>query len=175
MTEDHWIELLRERTPALYRAVSRRVGAQRALAEDVTQETWLRAIAAWRRNGVPDDPGAWLLTVATNLLRNHYRRSAPRTDLELDEQPAADDASRDSESRELDAARADAVQRGLALLRPDQAALLAERHLDGHPLARLADRRGLSERAVEGRLRRARAALARHVDPALLDEREARA
>jgi len=170
MTEDTWIELLHERTPALYRAVSRRVGAERALAEDVTQETWLRALASWRQGGVPADPGAWLLTVASNLLRNHYRRPEPRTDVELDERPAAEVTGEEAERREASAARADAVQRGLARLRPEQAALLSERHLDGLPLIELADRRGLSERAIEGRLRRARAALARHVDPALLDD-----
>ncbi|MEM9383361.1 MAG: sigma-70 family RNA polymerase sigma factor [Planctomycetota bacterium] len=167
MDETTWIELFHAHMPPLYRAVSRRVGARRALAEDVTQEAWLRALRAWRRDGVPRDPDAWLLTVASNLLRNHFRRPEHRTDVELDGRAACGDA--ESAEGEAAAARSAEIQRALARLRPDQAELLAERHLDGQPLARIASRRGVSERAVEGRLRRARAALARHVDPDILD------
>ena len=169
MNEDSWITLYRAHMPALYRSISRRVGAQRALAEDLTQETWLRALDAWRRNGVPRDPAAWLLTVATNLLRNHFRRQPLRTDVDLDARPddRLEASGNETPADEADALRAAALQRGLSRIKPKQAALLAERHLDGRPLADLAQARGLSERAVEGRLRRARAALARHlgVDP----------
>ena len=168
MTEDDWIDLYRAHMPPLYRAVSRRVGAQRALAEDVTQEAWLRALDAWRRKGVPVDPDAWLRTVATNLLRNHFRRQPLRAVAPDD--PALDAAGVEARADGAAAERADALQRGLARLRPEQAELLSERHLDGRPLAELAARRGLSERAIEGRLRRARAALARHVDAAALDD-----
>ncbi|MEM1452121.1 MAG: sigma-70 family RNA polymerase sigma factor [Planctomycetota bacterium] len=167
MDETTWIELFHAHMPPLYRAVSRRVGAQRALAEDVTQEAWLRALGAWRRDGVPRDPDAWLLTVASNLLRNHFRRPADRTDVELDHRAA--DGAPDAGERDAVAARSAELQRGLARLRPDQAELLSERHLDGQPLAEIASRHGVSERAVEGRLRRARAALARHVDPDILE------
>src|ERR1044071_6726060 len=58
----------------LYRYVSRRCGGQRELAEDVTQEVWLRAVRDWRRKGVPDNPLGWLVTVARNLMLNDLRR-----------------------------------------------------------------------------------------------------
>jgi len=168
MTEDDWIDLCRAHMPGLYRSVSRRVGADRALAEDLTQEAWLRAIDTWRREGVASDPDAWLLTVASNLLRNHFRRLPMRGDIALDAQPS--DSAGDEAESTARAERAARVQSGLARLRPEQAELLAERHLDGRPLSELAARRGLTERAVEGRLRRARAALARRLgDDALLD------
>ncbi len=172
MTEDDWIDLCRAHMPRLYRSVSRRVGADRALAEDLTQEAWLRAIDTWRREGVANDPDAWLLTVASNLLRNHFRRLPMRGDIALDARPAEDPAEDADDEAESTARseRAARVQSGLARLRPEQAELLAERHLDGRPLSELAARRGLTERAVEGRLRRARAALARRLgDDALLD------
>ena len=54
MTEDDWIDLCRTHMPVLYRAISRRVGLDRELAEDVTQEAWLRAIDSWRRTGVAE-------------------------------------------------------------------------------------------------------------------------
>jgi len=172
MNEEHWIELLRERMPPLYRAVSRRVGGQRDLAEDVTQEAWLRALESWRREGLPEDPGAWLLAVASNLLRNHYRRRRPQTGVALDVRPDASSEPAAQAARERRVERADAVQAGLARLTPDVADLLAARHLDGRSLEELGAARKLSVRAIEGRLRRGRQALARHIDPNLLDEHE---
>jgi RNA polymerase sigma-70 factor, ECF subfamily len=47
-----------------------------AAAEDLTAEAFL---VAWRRFGsVPDDPLPWLMTVARNLIWNHYRGTARR-------------------------------------------------------------------------------------------------
>ena len=47
-TEDDIRHLYRDTIDDLYGFVSRRSGGDRALAEDVTQETWLRAVKAWR-------------------------------------------------------------------------------------------------------------------------------
>jgi hypothetical protein len=40
----------------LYGYVSRRCGGDRALAKDVTQETWPCAVREWRNKGVPEVP-----------------------------------------------------------------------------------------------------------------------
>ena len=63
-----------ETIDALYGYASRRCGGQRELAEDVTQEVWLRAVREWRTKGVPRVPLAWLTAVARNLILNHLRR-----------------------------------------------------------------------------------------------------
>ena len=73
-SEDDLLDAYRATIRPLYAWVSRRVAGDPTLAEDVTQEAWLRAIRAWRRKGRPTDPLAWLSTVAANLLRNHFRR-----------------------------------------------------------------------------------------------------
>ena len=39
----------------LYGYVSRRSGGQRELAEDITQETFLRATRVWQRTGAADN------------------------------------------------------------------------------------------------------------------------
>ena len=59
---------------ALYGYASRKCGGELELAEDVTQEVWLRAVREWPRTGAPDNPLAWLTTVARNLIINHYRK-----------------------------------------------------------------------------------------------------
>jgi RNA polymerase sigma-70 factor (ECF subfamily) len=45
------------------------------LAEDVLQEAWLVAIERWRREGIPSDPTAWLLTTARNKAVDRIRRA----------------------------------------------------------------------------------------------------
>jgi DNA-directed RNA polymerase specialized sigma24 family protein len=74
ISEDQIRAVYRETIDTLYGYVSRRCGADRALAEDVTQETWLRAVREWTRRGLPERPIAWLTTVARNLLHNEFRR-----------------------------------------------------------------------------------------------------
>jgi RNA polymerase sigma-70 factor (ECF subfamily) len=46
------------------------------LAEDVLQEAWLVALERWRRDGIPADPTAWLLTTARNKAIDRIRRAA---------------------------------------------------------------------------------------------------
>ena len=45
-----------------------------SLAEDCTQEAIARALDRWPVTGVPDNPGAWLMTVARNLAIDVLRR-----------------------------------------------------------------------------------------------------
>lgn len=47
-------------------------------AEDALADAFERALASWR-SGVPDNPEAWLLTVARNRLRDLYKSAAFRT------------------------------------------------------------------------------------------------
>jgi RNA polymerase sigma factor (sigma-70 family) len=46
-----------------------------ALAEDLAQEALLVALEQWPRTGVPDKPGAWLMTTARNRALNVLKRS----------------------------------------------------------------------------------------------------
>ncbi|TMK39857.1 MAG: sigma-70 family RNA polymerase sigma factor [Actinobacteria bacterium] len=59
-------------------------------AEDLTQQTFERALRAWRRFDDQRSPvGAWLLAIARNLLIDHYRASASRQgNVPIDEAPA---------------------------------------------------------------------------------------
>ena len=44
------------------------------LAEDLTQDTLLAALEHWPKAGVPDNPGAWLMTAAKRRALDHLRR-----------------------------------------------------------------------------------------------------
>ena len=57
------------------------------------------------------------------------------------------------------------MQQGLAQLRRPDAELIAEFHIDGASVRDLAQARACSEKAIEGRLRRARIALAQVLAP----------
>src|SRR5262249_37933891 len=46
-----------------------------ALAEDVVQEAFLRAIEVWRFRGVPENPSAWLMATAKNRALDVLRRA----------------------------------------------------------------------------------------------------
>ena len=50
-----------------------------ALAEDVLEDAFERALRTWPTAGVPDNPEAWLLTVARNRLRDVLASAAART------------------------------------------------------------------------------------------------
>lgn len=53
------------------------------VAEDAVQEACAEALRCWQRDGVPDNPGGWLLTVARNRVRDRLRRESVRPAKEL--------------------------------------------------------------------------------------------
>jgi RNA polymerase sigma-70 factor (ECF subfamily) len=50
------------------------------LAEDALQEAMLAALERWPAEGLPDRPGAWLMTTARRKAIDHIRREAKRDD-----------------------------------------------------------------------------------------------
>jgi predicted RNA polymerase sigma factor len=55
-----------------------------ALAEDVLEDAFERALRTWPAAGVPNNPEAWLLTVARNRLRDVLGSAAARTSTPID-------------------------------------------------------------------------------------------
>ena len=45
-------------------------------AEDLAQEALLSALERWPETGIPDNPGAWLMTTAKNRAVDEARRTA---------------------------------------------------------------------------------------------------
>jgi RNA polymerase sigma-70 factor (ECF subfamily) len=161
-TEERIVRVYRETIDQLYAHVSRCCYGDRTLAEDVTQEAWLRAVRDWRRKGPPDRPLAWLITVARNLLASYYRRRrpAPLDSVSPAEVLAAFEDGRAAKSSEIAAM----VCHALSRLPASEAQLLEAFHFEDRRVAQIAEGCGLSERAVEGRLRRARQKLRRELE-----------
>lgn len=70
-----------------------------SLAEDVLQDAVVEALEGWEANGIPRNPGAWLLTVAKRRAIDRLRRAATLerktamlASLEGQEEPEMDDA-----------------------------------------------------------------------------------
>jgi len=57
----------------------RRVTSRAAEADDLSQETFLRAYRAYRALPADANVRAWLFTIATNLARNHFRAEGRRS------------------------------------------------------------------------------------------------
>jgi DNA-directed RNA polymerase specialized sigma24 family protein len=97
-----------------------------------------------------------------NNEEHHYRRrrTVPLADLPTESILAVVDDGFHTESAEI----ARMIQWGLARLPRHQAGLLEAFHLEQHSVARIAQDLRLSERAVEGRLRRARITLRRQIE-----------
>lgn len=154
---------------ALYRFVCVRVGGDRHLADDLMQQLWLQARTA--ATAVPPASlEAWLRTVARNLLRTHWRVKArrpahvPIPDADLaarlaDRLVSADLPAEQLQQREV----RDQLLLAMTALPADDQALIIGCYFQNESHQALATRWGVSERAIEGRLYRARQALRQHL------------
>jgi predicted RNA polymerase sigma factor len=67
--------LFRREAGRIVAALTRVFGVHNlALAEDAAQDAFCRAVEVWKFRGVPDNPGAWLMTAAKNRALDTLRR-----------------------------------------------------------------------------------------------------
>ncbi|MGW0735829.1 ECF subfamily RNA polymerase sigma factor, BldN family [Streptomyces sp. NPDC002851] len=145
----------------VYRYIYYRVGAK-ATAEDLTSETFLRAL---RRIGTftwqGRDFGAWLVTIARNLVADHFKSSRFRLEVTTGEMLDANEVERSPEDSVLEslsnAALLDAVRR----LNPQQQECVTLRFLQGLSVAETARVMGKNEGAIKTLQYRAVRTLAR--------------
>lgn len=145
----------------VYRYIYYRVGGK-ATAEDLTSETFLRAL---RRIGTftwqGRDFGAWLVTIARNLVADHFKSSRFRLEVTTGEMLDANEVERSPEDSVLEslsnAALLDAVRR----LNPQQQECVTLRFLQGLSVAETARAMGKNEGAIKTLQYRAVRTLAR--------------
>ena len=126
-------DLLRTLAPQVLATLARQYG-QFDACEDATQEALLAALTQWPEQGTPDQPRAWLLTVARRSLVDHWR---------------SDSARRHREERAFDAVRAELLP-AADERPPDRDDTLVVLLMCCHPSLPTASQVALTLRAVGG-------------------------
>jgi RNA polymerase sigma-70 factor (ECF subfamily) len=144
--------------PQVYGYLLARCG-RRALAEDLTAETFLAAVVACRRQPPPRPSTGWLVGIARHKLVDHWR-AAEREErgLRAVTEPHGGPAADDPWDERLDALLAHEVLDSQSA--PNRAALTL-RYLDGLPVPEVARTLGRTVHATEALLTRARVAFRR--------------
>jgi RNA polymerase sigma-70 factor (ECF subfamily) len=149
MDNDAFAEFYERSARSLWAYLSR-VSGDPALADDLTQESYVRFLCASR----PDDgeiaSRRYLFRIATNLLRDHWRRPKSTSIEELPEEVFAtrdDSASLDSKAM---------LGRAMARMRPRDRQLLWLAHAEAYSHHEIAEITGLGTASIRLLLFRAR-------------------
>jgi RNA polymerase sigma-70 factor (ECF subfamily) len=141
-------QLHADHAAALWRFTLRLVDNDRLRAEDVVQETMLRA---WRHrkvlDGTPPAVRAWLFTVARNIVIDEWRTRRSRSELTFADVPEGEDLDDRTDELLLSWVVADALTR----LSPEHRAVLLECYYRGRPVSEAARRLGVPEGTVKSR------------------------
>ena len=162
-------QLFRGHLDALYEFAHFRVGGDRALAEEVVQDTFVTAFERLSTYDGRASLHAWLCGIARNKVREHRRRRRGRpidevlaeSDAEIDNilaqvsrEPLPDWVLEQAETREL-------VGATLSSLPPEYREALVGKYVDELTTAEVGLRLGKGAKAAESTLTRARLAFAR--------------
>jgi RNA polymerase sigma-70 factor (ECF subfamily) len=145
----------------IFRYLYYRVGSH-ALAEDLTSETFLRAlrrIDSFTYTG--KDIGAWFTTIARNLVTDHVKSSRFKLEVSTADMLDADRADDGIEQQVLDRLQNAALLDAVHQLKPEQQECVVLRFLQGLNIAETADVMGRTEGAVKQLQLRAVRALAK--------------
>ena len=136
-----------EHAAALWRFCRRLVPDDSGRAEDVVQETLLRA---WRQRTILESPPpavrAWLFTVARNIVIDQWR--SPRTHSETPVADVPDDGTGDETDQLL---LSWVMAEALCQLSPEHRAVLLECYYRGRSVAEAATRLGVPKGTVKSR------------------------
>ncbi|MEU5808214.1 MULTISPECIES: ECF subfamily RNA polymerase sigma factor, BldN family [unclassified Streptomyces] len=145
----------------VYRYIYYRVGGK-ATAEDLTSETFLRALRristfTWQGR----DFGAWLVTIARNLVADHFKSSRFRLEVTTGEMLDANEVERSPEESVLESLSNAALLEAVRKLNPQQQECVTLRFLQGLSVAETARVMGKNEGAIKTLQYRAVRTLAR--------------
>lgn len=168
-SEEAYAEIVRRFERPVFSLVLRMV-RDRALAEDLSQEVFIKAFGALGTFDRKRKLSSWLFKIAHNATVDHLRRRRLATvPLETPDEgpdplstvgaPGIDDPERVAERGDL----ARGIERGLAELRPDYREVLVLRFQEGLAYEEIAEVCDLPLGTVKTHLHRARKALAVHM------------
>ena len=154
MDSDAFAGFYQRSAPGL-RGYLARVSGNSTLADDLMQESYLRFLCATHPEGGEVNYRRYLYRIATNLLRDHWRR--PRV-MCLEDIPERLLSARDGMARVDSQATLDPA---MALMRPRDRQLLWLAHAEGYSHKEIAEITGLRAGSVRLLLYRARRKMAR--------------
>ena len=158
-----WSQFHRDFGPGIFRHLLAATRGDHDLASEALQQTYLRIARHARPCESAPMFAAWLRTVARTALHDCWRRR--RTFWQLLRHPdAAPDVASDAAD---DPAISLALDQALAQLDSSDRALLEQKYFAGRDVRSLAESLGITPKATESRLTRARAELRRHLLAAL--------
>jgi len=142
-------ELYDRYVDTVYRYLLFRVGSQ-ALAEDLTSETFLRALrrigsVSWQGR----DLGAWLVTIARNLAADHFKSGRYRLEVATADMRDADRAEDGPEGAVLDAITHETLLAAVRELGAEQQECIVLRFLQNMSVAETAAAMGKNEGAIK--------------------------
>jgi RNA polymerase sigma factor (sigma-70 family) len=127
-------------------------------AEDITQTTFLNAYRSLEQGVRPRKPSNWLLTIASNAIKQRFRQDQARPRLvELDDRIAGHEADDDGPS-------VGEVLTALSKIPPQQRQAIILREFEGRSYAEIAEIIGVTTSALETLLFRARRSLAEELE-----------
>src|SRR5262245_10043582 len=150
--------LYRQHGPDVYRYAYAVLG-NHADAEDVTQTTFLNAYRSLEQGVHPRKPSNWLLTIASNAIKQRFRQEQSRPRLvELDERMAGQDAD------DGDGPSVGELLTALSKIPPQQRQAIVLREFEGRSYAEIAEILGVTTSALETLLFRGRRSLAEELE-----------
>ena len=148
-----WYEIT---LPRVYAYLYARCDGDPALAEELTQQTFVAVLDGHRGFRGDAEPMTWVISIARRKLADHFRRekrARARHDRLVAQHAATDETTTWNLRSSFDEAR-----RALDALPGEQRVAFILRHVDGLTVRDVADAIGRSEDATESLLRRARIA-----------------
>ncbi len=128
-------------------------------AEDVTQTTFLNAYRALEQGVRPRKPSNWLLTIASNAIKQRFRHEQARPrEVELDDRIAG------AETDDHDGPSVGELLTALSKIPPQQRQAIVLREFEGRSYAEIAEILGVTTTALETLLFRARRSLAEELE-----------
>lgn len=142
--------LYRQYLPSVYKFLYYRLNGNKAMAEDMTSEVFLRAvrkIADYQVTGA--DFGAWLLRIARNLIYDNAKSARARMEQLTEQMPEAAMGTTDStETQVVDALQHGEVVKAIDKLSPDQRDVIQMRFLQGLDVGEVATALGKKEGTI---------------------------
>jgi RNA polymerase sigma-70 factor (ECF subfamily) len=157
-----WDQAYRAHHEQVFRYLYYRTSGDKDLSSDLAQDVFARAIKAQRQfTDRGDGLSPWLITIARNLLADHYKTPRRRREDLVDTVPDAAVASAETEA--LDQLAAETVMRAVAGLDADQREAVVLSYWGGWPDERIGQLMGVRARTVTTRRFRAREVLRRRL------------